>query len=615
VTIQDTTPPTFGPAPDVNATTSDPSGAIVTYTAPTATDLGQDLPVTCNPPSGSLFPVGTTSVQCTANDGRGNSASVNFNVIVTLIDTQPPTFTVVPGPQTKEATGPNGAAADWVIEATDNVDPSPTITCDHTSGSTFPLGTTTVTCFAVDDSGNRSLPPDPSFTITVQDTTPPALSLPANITAEADSPAGKSVSFTATAVDIVSGSVPVTCHPTSGSTFGFGTTTVNCSAKDDHNNTANGSFTVTVGDHTPPAFGGIPSDRRVEANGPSGSAVNYANPTATDLVDGPIALVNCAPGSGGTFPLGTTNVTCSATDSHGNTGTASFHISVVDTTPPALYVPADHSVVATTATGISSSNDEVNRFLSSAIAADIVDPHPTIEHRIPAFLPVGVTAVTFEARDASGNTASKQAKLTVLPPGSNPVPMPIGPRRPAEVRNLAAAAGDGLVKLTWQIPAGVQRVVVTRSAAGGPGQVVYSGSAATYVDRGLLNGTEYRYIVTTVDASGVASAGVAVVALPKKNFLRSPKDGARLRKPPKLLWVGNAEADYYNVQLYRSGVKILSAWPIKAKLVLHRRWKYLGHAYTLTPGDYRWFVWPGFGARAKVDYGELLGSRTFKIVR
>ena len=35
----------------------------------------------------------------------------------------------------------------------------------------------------------------------------------------------------------------------------------------------------------------------------------------------------------------------------------------------------------------------------------------------------------------------------------------------------------------------------------------------------------------------------------------------------------------------------------------------------LSPGSYRWYVWPGFGARAAVDYGELLGFSSFTIVR
>jgi hypothetical protein len=106
-----------------------------------------------------------------------------------------------------------------------------------------------------------------------------------------------------------------------------------------------------------------------------------------------------------------------------------------------------------------------------------------------------------------------------------------------------------------------------------------------------------------------------VTALPKATLLRSPKDGAKLKKPPALVWVRNPEASYYNVQLFRGTVKILSTWPNKAHVTLQKRWKYNGRIYKLTPALYRWYVWPGFGARAAVDYGEMLGFSSFEIVR
>jgi hypothetical protein len=86
------------------------------------------------------------------------------------------------------------------------------------------------------------------FTI---DNTPPNLTLPANITAEATGPSGAAVTFTATAIDLVDGPVPVTCVPPSGSTFPMGTTTVTCAATDKAGNTASGTFTVTVIDNNP----------------------------------------------------------------------------------------------------------------------------------------------------------------------------------------------------------------------------------------------------------------------------------------------------------------------------------------------------------------------------
>src|SRR5258708_20753251 len=90
----------------------------------------------------------------------------------------------------------------------------------------------------------------------------------------------------------------------------------------------------------------------------------------------------------------------------------------------------------------------------------------------------------------------------------------------------------------------------TRSfAAIGDESVVYTGTASSYVDRGLQNGVEYRYVVTAVDAAGNHSAGVAAVIVPRRNLLKSPKDAARLRQAPKLTWALDSEAAYSNPPL------------------------------------------------------------------
>ncbi len=81
---------------------------------------------------------------------------------------------------------------------------------------------------------------------TSQDTTPPSVNCPANLTVEATSAAGVVVTFTATASDAVDGALTPTCSPASGSTFPLGTTTVTCTAIDAANNQGTCTFTVTV---------------------------------------------------------------------------------------------------------------------------------------------------------------------------------------------------------------------------------------------------------------------------------------------------------------------------------------------------------------------------------
>ncbi len=110
-------------------------------------------------------------------------------------------------------------------------------------------------------------------------------------------------------------------------------------------------------------------------------------------------------------------------------------------------------------------------------------------------------------------------------------------------------------------------------------------------------------------------------------MLLAPKDGARVnrKRPPMLRWKVYPQARYYNVQLFRVGrsvgavgaaaadVKVLSAWPVKTQLKLGKTWKYNHRRYTLARGTYRWYVWPGMGARSAATYGPLMGQRTFVV--
>jgi HYR domain len=615
VIVVDTTPPSFTSSATGTTGSTSTGSANVPYVAPTASDLVDgSIAVNCTPGPGS-FPIGTTHVNCSVSDSHNNPNSTGFDVVVT--DTGNPSISV-PQPGPTEATDPGGAVVNYSVNASDNSGVAPTVTCGgHESGTTFPIATTTVTCTATDGSGNHA--DSAAFTVTVQDTQAPSLSLPANIAVEADSTSGKTVTYSATAADTVAGAVSPTCTPPSGSTFGVGATTVNCSATDGHSNTANGSFTVTVTDSSGPVLSGYAS-KTVEANGPTGSVVNYPTVSATDSVEGPIAVVQCSPASGTTFPVGTTVVNCSATDSHGNMGNAAFNVTVQDSTPPAIYLPTAASIAATSATGISSSDPAAQAYFQAVRAVDMIDAHPVLTYEAASHLTLGPNVVTFHARDATGNESVKTTTLTVLPLGSPTPPTPTAPTPPAEVQNVKVTPLDGAARIQWK--AGGRKVMVTRSSSStrslsaiGDERVVYTGTGSSYTDRGLTNGVEYRYVVAAVDAAGNHSPGVAAVIVPRRNLLKAPKDGAKLRKAPKLVWALDSEAQYYNAQLLVNGKKVLSVWPVRPIYVLKKSWKFEGRKYTLKPGVYTWYVWPGYGARSAVDYGALMGSRTFRIVR
>ena len=93
-------------------------------------------------------------------------ANYDFAVVRYLAggDTVPPVLTV-PGPLTVDATGPAGAVVTFTVSAVDAVDGPVQVTCDHASGATFAIGTTTVECTASDAAGNSS---HGSFTVEVK---------------------------------------------------------------------------------------------------------------------------------------------------------------------------------------------------------------------------------------------------------------------------------------------------------------------------------------------------------------------------------------------------------------------------------------------------------------
>jgi hypothetical protein len=180
--------------------------------------------------------------------------------------------------------------------------------------------------------------------MTVVPNTPPALTLPADMTVEGSTTGGAAVTFAATAADAEDDPDPaVACTPASGGFFAMGSTTVSCSATDSAGATASGSFGVTVVDTTAPALQGVPADISVVAADPSGAVATFAAPTAADVVD-PAPVVACAPVSGSLFALGTTTVGCTATDASGNAATATFTVTVDAPPPPAPPPPPVPSV-------------------------------------------------------------------------------------------------------------------------------------------------------------------------------------------------------------------------------------------------------------------------------
>ncbi|PIR00231.1 MAG: hypothetical protein COV66_07015, partial [Nitrospinae bacterium CG11_big_fil_rev_8_21_14_0_20_45_15] len=158
--------------------------------------------------------------------------------------------------------------------------------------------------------------------------------------------------------------------------------------------------TVTVRDTTAPVLT-VPADITTEATGPA-TLVHTGFATATDVVSGSLPTTNDSPG---TFPVGTTVVTHSATDGAGNTSTGTQNVTVTDTTPPVVTAPANITQEATAALSPIP--------LGTASAVDLVDGPltPTPDNVGP--FPGGTTTITWSVTDANGNTGTATQTVTV----------------------------------------------------------------------------------------------------------------------------------------------------------------------------------------------------------
>jgi hypothetical protein len=89
VTVKrDATAPVLSLPGDLAADATGPEGATVDYAASAADELDPEPVVSCDPESGSVFPIGSTAVACTATDAAGNIRRATFEVHVRGADEQ-----------------------------------------------------------------------------------------------------------------------------------------------------------------------------------------------------------------------------------------------------------------------------------------------------------------------------------------------------------------------------------------------------------------------------------------------------------------------------------------------------------------------------------------------
>ena len=336
------------------------------------------------------------------------------------------------------------------------------------------------------------------------------------------------------------------------------------------------AMTVTVVDMSPPAL-----TCPVTPNGGAGPVAECAGPggapvavvaTALDACSGAVLVVNDRTSAGadasGVYPLGTTSVGFTATDASGNVAACTVPVTVVDTTPPVLDCPAAQAAIECSgAGGAYAALAATAHDLCGGVVTLLNDHTPNGGDASGPYL-LGTTNVGFTATDARGNPAGCATSVTVVdtqapaltlytdpmtlwPPNHEMVPVSVA----WQVADLCdPATSVSLVSIVSSEPDdaagkddGETLGDIGGAAAGTPDPEVLLRAERN----GRGSGRTYTLTYRAVDASGHATAALAVVTVPHDQghgpeplLLRiepTPDAGARI------YWPAVPEAEAYEL--------------------------------------------------------------------
>ena len=388
VTVTDTTAPEISQLEDIIAEATSVNENIVNLDEPLTSDI-QELTIYKDAPG--VFPIGDTLVTWIVTDDTGNHSIATQTV--TIVDTTIPTLTL-PEDLTVEAASFQETLVDIGQAEADDISGISSI--GNNAPDVFPLGSTVVTWSTTDNHHNTI---SAEQTITVVDTTVPTIITPQNIVREAVNPTlnfiqlGELVASDSVGIESISNDKPIT--------FQFGSTTVTWTVTDTSGNTSQATQVVTIIDTTAPDVS-APSDIVGEATDLSNNVIELGDATAYDIMN-VASITNNAPEF---FPVGETTVTWTATDSSGNSSTATQTVTIIDTITPSITTPDSITAEATSA-------DSNTVELGIAIYNDLVDIS-SITNDAPEFFPVGETTVTWTATDSSGNSSTATQTVTII---------------------------------------------------------------------------------------------------------------------------------------------------------------------------------------------------------
>ena len=407
VTVADQTAPSIScPTNATVAAGANCTATLASYTAAaTATDNCTANPTKTQSPAVGTTITGTQIVTLTATDAAGNTGVCSFSV--TVVDQTAPSIscpsnaTVAAGANCTATLASYTAAA----TATDNCTANPTKTQSPAAGTSLSLGTQIVTLTATDAAGNTGVC---SFSVTVADQTAPSISCPANATIAVGSNCTAPLpnyATTATATDNCTANPTKTQSPAAGTILTTGTQIVTLTATDAAGNTGSCSFSVTIADQTPPTLICQNPTIFLDANGNATLSVSQVNGGSFDNCG--IAMLNLSKTTFNCSNIGPNSVLLSGDDINGNKGTCTATVTVFDPIAPVakcknttVQLPASGTIAVAPSTINNGSSDNCTFTLSLTPGTFTCSN-------------VGTNIVVLKATDASGNTSTCTAVVTV----------------------------------------------------------------------------------------------------------------------------------------------------------------------------------------------------------
>lgn len=249
----------------------------------------------------------------------------------------------------------------------------------------------------------------------IADTTPPLITV--NIAPAAPNASGWYTSNPAVTWNVTDAQSAVTTkvgcinNPAVANTTALGTT-LSCSAISAGGTAPTVTTPVIKVDTTLPVLSlpVIPA-AVVPATSALGAIANYSLPTAIDTDSGlSVSGVSCIPAKNTTFAIGTTPVNCSVSDNAGNIASASFSVTVTDSTAPVISMPIRTAAIVSATSKFGAVVSFTNPTAIDAVAG--TRPVSCLPASGSTFA-IGTTTVACSATDLVGNKSTSSFAVTV----------------------------------------------------------------------------------------------------------------------------------------------------------------------------------------------------------